>query len=221
VHSWTGVKIPVQRIAEELKERNAERDPADRALLCLDGVHGLGVEDVDLSELGCHFFMAGTHKWLFGPRGTGILWGHPDAQDAVTPTIPTFSNEDGWGGRMTPGGFKAFEHQWVVADAFQLHKEIGKGRVAERIHELNRQCKEGLAAMKHVRLYTPMSSDLSAGIVCFDVAGMKAGEVVNRLEERKIVASVTPYAVPHPRVTPGLLNNPAEVDATLAAIRSL
>ncbi len=77
VHSSSGVRLPVARIAAELARLNADRAPTDRALLCVDGVHGLGVEDVTVAVLGCDFFAAGCHKWLFGPRGTGILWGKP------------------------------------------------------------------------------------------------------------------------------------------------
>ena len=74
VHSGTGVKLPDPRqIADALARLNAGRAEADRALLCVDGVHGFGVEDVDLPDLGCDFLAAGCHKWLFGPRGTGGL----------------------------------------------------------------------------------------------------------------------------------------------------
>ena len=52
-----------------------DRDAADRILLCVDGVHGFGAVDVDLPDLGCDFLATGTHKWLFGPRGTGIAVG--------------------------------------------------------------------------------------------------------------------------------------------------
>lgn len=221
VHSWTGIKIPVRRIADGLADINAGRAQQDRVLLCLDGVHGLGVEDTDLPDLGCDFFMAGTHKWLFGPRGTGILWGRPNSQGAVDPTIPTFGDSGSWGGRMSPGGFKAFEHRWAVADAFDLHREIGRSAIAERIRELTQQCKEELARMRHVQLRTPLDPNLSSGIVCFDVDGMSARQVVRRLEQRNIIASVTPYDRPHARLAPGLLNNPAEVEATLEVIRAI
>lgn len=218
VHSSTGLKIPARAIAEVVARANAGRAEADRILFCMDGVHGLGVEADDLSELGCDFFMAGTHKWLFGPRGTGILWGRPGTQGAVGPTIPTFSRQEGWGPRMTPGGFKAFEHQWAMADAFEFHRDLGKEDVGERIHQLARQAKQGLARMDHVRLHTPMGDDLSAGIVCFEVDGLGPEAVVRRLRDRNIVASTTPYSPSYARITPGIVNTPEEVDLTLAAI---
>jgi isopenicillin-N epimerase len=221
VHSSTGLKLPIRQIADAVAQINSSRDQADRALLCVDGVHGLGVEDVTMGDLGCDFLVAGCHKWLFGPRGTGLVWGHPSAWPAAGPTIPTFSGENTPGTAMTPGGFHSFEHRWALAQAFQFHIEIGKSNIAARIHELNRQLKEGLAAMANVRLYTPMDDSLSAGLVCFDVAGLNPRTVVQRLRARGIIATVTPYATSYARVAPGLLNSSDEVETALREIRAL
>ena len=121
VHSSTGVKLPIHALADAVAQANANRDPGDRALLCVDGVHGLGVEDVDLSTLGCDFFVAGCHKWLFGPRGTGVVWGQPRAWPAATPTIPTFSDASTPAGGMTPGGFHSLLQQPGVIVPFGDH----------------------------------------------------------------------------------------------------
>ncbi|PYX05959.1 MAG: aminotransferase [Acidobacteria bacterium] len=234
VHSCTGVKLPLRAIADALKPINADRAEQDRVLLCVDGVHGLGVDGTELPDLGCDFFIAGCHKWMFGPRGTGLVWGTPTAWSAATATIPTFddANYEMWmelrpkapipiGAWMSPGGFHSFEHRWALDRAFQFHQSIGKPRVAERIHSLNRQLKEGLAKMSNIKLYTPMEHELSAGIVCFDVQGMQAQQVVDQLRKKKIIASVTPYKMQYARLSPGLLNSPPEVEAVLAAIREL
>ena len=122
---------------------------------------------------------------------------------------------------VSPGGYQAYEHQWAMIEAFGFHQQIGRKRVAERIHALNEQCKEGLAKMRHVKLYTPRGSTLSAGLICFDVNGMPPKVVVKRLLERKIVASTTPYGISYARLAPSLVNTPQEVDATLRAIRAL
>ncbi len=220
VHSSTGLKLPIRGIAEALATINAQRDESERVLLCVDGVHGIGVENVTMADLGCDFFCAGTHKWLFGPRGTGIVWGTSDAWARVAPTIPSFSG-GGAAGAFTPGGFHSFEHRWALAQAFQFHQSIGKAQVADRIHELNRQLKQGLATMSHVTLYTPMSDALSAGMVCFDVDGMTPAAMVAHLRSRGIIATTTPYRPSYARVAPGLFNNPAEIDTVLAEIRAL
>ena len=81
--------------------------------------------------------------------------------------------------------------------------------------------KEGLARMPRVQLYTPSDENLSAGMVCFDVKGMKPGEVVERLLAQRIVASTTPYRVSYARLACNILNTPQEIETTLRAIREL
>jgi selenocysteine lyase/cysteine desulfurase len=223
VHSSTGVKLPVRAIADALAEANRDRDPADRVLLCVDGVHGLGVEPAGPAALGCDFLAAGTHKWLFGPRGTGLLWARRSAWGAVGATIPSFDRRGGrgFGGAMTPGGYHSFEHRWALGEAFRFHLAIGKQRVAARTREQATQLKEGLRALRHVRLATPMSAELSAGIVCFEVDGYAPNEVVGRLADAKVMASVTPYDNPLVRLGPSIVTGPEDVERALRAVHSL
>ncbi|HEY7129878.1 MAG TPA: aminotransferase class V-fold PLP-dependent enzyme, partial [Nitrospira sp.] len=118
VHSSTGLKLPIAEMARAIEKLNASRAETDRVILCVDGVHALGVEDFRLSEVGCDFLIAGTHKWMFGPRGTGLVWGHPRAWPVAKAIIPTFDTDayDIWmkaippralppAVYMTPGGF--------------------------------------------------------------------------------------------------------------------
>src|SRR5262249_38326277 len=139
VHSSTGVKLPIRRIADALAPLNAGRDEGDRALFCVDGVHGFGVEPEPVAELGCDFFVAGCHKGRSGRGGPGLVWGSPRAWPHAGPTIPTFSNPRTPGGLMTPGGFHSFEHRWALAEAFRFHEAISRDRIAGRVRELNRQ----------------------------------------------------------------------------------
>lgn len=235
VHSSTGVKLPLPQIAEEIARVNRRRAERRRVFLCVDGVHGFGVEDASVGTLGADFLAAGCHKWLFGPRGTGILWGRREAWAAVRPTIPSFVDGAAWeawmegeeppgpstASRVTPGGFKAFEHLWAVREAFEFHLAIGKASVAQRTHALARQLKEGLSRMPHVRLITPMADELSAGIVCFDVEGLIPPDAVERLLERRVIATFTPYAQTHARLTPCIRNTEEEMEAALRAVRAL
>jgi selenocysteine lyase/cysteine desulfurase len=232
VHSSTGVKTPVKAIAEVVARQNQKRAPERRVFLAVDGVHGIGIENVTMADLGCDFFVAGTHKWLFGPRGTGLIWGKAADWALLRPSIPHFGQAgyEAWmrgtappattADMMTPGGFHSFEHRWALGAAFDFHLTLGKAEVQGRIHELNRQCKEGLAGMKHVTLHTPLAPELSSGIITFEVAGMKPDDVVKRLHEKRVVASTTPYAPSYARLAPGLLNSPEEVASVLALLRT-
>jgi selenocysteine lyase/cysteine desulfurase len=69
---------------------------------------------------------------------------HPEVHDEVetawmenrAPQAPTRAT---W---VSPGGYHTFEHQWAMIEAFRFYHQIGRNRVAERIHALNEQCKE-------------------------------------------------------------------------------
>ena len=226
VHSSTGVKLPLRQIASVL--------PA-RILFCVDGVHGFGVEAATVRELGCDAFASGCHKWLYGPRGTGVLWGNARVRERLRPIVPSFDDGASYGAwlaggvptgtpdgaRLTPGGFHSFEHRWALADAFGFHNAIGRTRVSARVHALARQLQNELGEVRGVRLRTPRSAALSAGLVCFEVAGRSADEVVQALAARRIVASVTPYATRYVRLGPGIVNSRAEVTAAVRAVAAL
>ncbi|WP_281892157.1 aminotransferase class V-fold PLP-dependent enzyme [Phytohabitans aurantiacus] len=225
VHSSTGVKLPVRAIADALRGRGV--------LLCVDGVHGFAAEDADLGALGCDFLVSGCHKWLLGPRGTGLIAGTPAGWQGYQPIVPPFQAESfaAWFGQpgaapppgpaATPGGYHAFEHRWALAEAFDFHKAIGKSRVAARNRELATALKDGLAGVSKVRLVTPKSPELSAGIVCCEVSGVAPGTAVERLRESTVIASVTPYQHSVLRFGATIANDESDVEAALKAVRTL
>jgi selenocysteine lyase/cysteine desulfurase len=234
VHSGTGVKVPVADISQAVEQVNRNRDEDNQILVSVDGVHGIGVEQETLQDLGCDIFIAGTHKWMFGPRGTGLLYATPRARQFLQPTIPPFpplvfsdlsddeiDNRMTWGMQMSPGGFHSFEHRWAVTEAFDMHEKLGKSAVTSRIHMLNRQIKEAMASMPHITMHTPMSDDVSAGMVCFEVDGMSPSEVVARLREQSIVASTTPYTVTYARLSAAIFNTEKEIEQIVSAVHDL
>jgi len=236
VHSSTGVKVPVAQIAEVVARANRGRASADRCLLIVDGVHGFANQDVDIAKLGCDFFATATHKWLFAPRGTGFLWGRKDVWSEMRPTIPTFDPEapepwDAWMNRtplppteakfVSPGGFLAFENLLGVKPAIELHRSIGRDRIAARVRELNGAFREGAASIPGVTLHTPRDPDVSGGISCFEVRGLTAEAVAARLSERRIRTTTSPYKVSYARVGAGIMNFPEEIDTVLREIRAL
>ena len=218
VHSSTGVRLPIADFGAAIADLNQQRDEAHRIRLCVDGVHGFGAVDVDLPDLGCDFLATGTHKWLFGPRGTGIVWGRDWAP--LTELIPTFSGPQG-GARLSPGGYHDFEHRWALSEAFAFHERIGRDRVVARTVVQATALKEGLAGVDGITVVTPADPQVSAGIVCVDVSGMLPANAVLELRERGVVASATPYQQSYLRLGPSIITTPAEVEAAVAAVAEL
>ena len=234
VHSSTGVKTPVRAIAEVVAKANASRGAKEKILLCVDGVHGFGVENAAIPELGCDVFIAGCHKWIFGPRGTGLVWAKSDVWEKIRPQACPFdwqyivAREHGKGpvpkpsgANRSPGGFRAYEHRWALKEAFDYHLSIGKPDIESRIHALAAQCKAGLSAMKHVKMHTPVDQKISSSIVTCEIAGLSVDDAAKKLLGMGIVATTTPYDPSYLRFTPGITNTPEEIDRALDAVRKL
>ncbi|MCP2335933.1 aminotransferase class V-fold PLP-dependent enzyme [Actinomadura rupiterrae] len=232
VHSCTGVMIPLPEIAAMAAEVSARR--GERLLVCVDGAHGFAVEDADVAALGCDFFMTATHKWLFGPRGTGFVWGRRDAWTALDPLIPSFSMPalrgslsgrppDGPPGDLnSPGGYHSYSARWALPAAFAFHHAIGRDRVAQRTRSQAAQLKDGLAGIPHVRVVTPRDPAVSSGIVCCAVDGMEPREAVARLlDEHGVSTGDTPYRESYVRVGPSIVTTPDEVDQAVRAFAAL
>ena len=224
VHSSTGVKLPLRQIADALPER---------VLVCVDGVHGLAAEADTVRSLRCDAFASGCHKWLYGPRGTGVLWAGPRVRELMRPAIPSFDDGESYGAwlagrapsgdpdgaRLTPGGSTPSS-----TAGRSRRPSVPRGdracAVETRIRTLVARLQAGLSDVRGVTSRTPAARSLSAGLVCFDVEGREPADVVARLAARRIVASVTPYARRHVRLGPGIVNTVGDVDAAVRALTS-
>lgn len=234
VHSGTGVKLPIPEIAAAVATANSGRAEADRALLFVDGVHGFGVEDMTVGDLGCDVLVSGAHKWLFGPRGTGLVWASQAAWSIIAPVIPSFDivNFQAWGDGVvpvvdrpgqagSPGGFHTLEHRWALREALDFHLDIGKDRIQERTHGQASQLKAGLAELTGVQVATPMAPELSSGIVCLAFDSLDPFEVVTTLREAGYGVGLTPYRNGYVRVGPSIVTTPEQVDGLVAAVADL
>ena len=228
VYSCNGVKMPIARITELVRIENARRDPgADRLLLCVDGVHGFGVEDATFGALGCDLLVSGCHKWIFGPRGTGVIYGTEAAWSQVVPMVPSFSRKNPSPGRLhSPGGIHAYEHAWALDQAFDFLTPI-KAAVQQRVRDLTRLVKEALKKNpRRYRMRTPDSDDLSSGVICFDVADISASEVFEKFIDPKIKIVLTASwdatdGRSHVRLSVSILNNESDVQDVVGALDAL
>ncbi|TDV53529.1 secreted protein [Pseudomonas helmanticensis] len=219
VHSGSGLKLPIGEIGAIVDKHNRGRSDADRIVYVVDGVHGFGVDNLNFAQMNCDFFIAGTHKWMFGPRGTGIICSRFEDVRYVTPVIPTFSEATAFSTTMTPGGYHAFEHRWALDEAFKLHLKLGKADVEARIHALNSYLKQRLQQRAQIELVTPLSPALSAGFTFFRVKGKDSDKIAAHLMANRVVADAVHRDVgPVIRTAPGLLNDEAQIDRLLAVL---
>jgi len=76
VSNALGTVCPIDKIIEHAKARGIP--------VLIDGAQGVPHLDVDVQALGCDFYAFSGHK-MFGPTGTGVLWGREELLDAMPP----------------------------------------------------------------------------------------------------------------------------------------
>ena len=62
----TGVKLPAAGLCQVARDRGC--------FAVVDGAQSAGAMPVDVAAMGCHAYSASGHKWLMGPKGTGLLY---------------------------------------------------------------------------------------------------------------------------------------------------
>ena len=77
VLSSTGLRMPIAEISLLARTNGA--------LCIVDGAQSVGAIEVDVKKLGCHAYATSGHKWLMGPKGTGLLYLSKDVQDIIRP----------------------------------------------------------------------------------------------------------------------------------------
>lgn len=89
ITSPTGIVLPIRDIVKVAHSYGV--------LVLVDGAHGLGQVDLDLTALNADFYVSNGHKFLCNARGAGIL--HCSARkhrDLLIPTITSWGAKQGF-----------------------------------------------------------------------------------------------------------------------------
>jgi cysteine desulfurase/selenocysteine lyase len=161
------------------------------AKLLLDGCQSAPRMALDMTALGCDFYVFSGHK-LYGPTGIGVLWGRKDLLEAMPP----------WqgGGAMIekvefarstyappPQRFEAGTP--MITEAIALHAAIdyvaeqGPDRLFAHEAALAKTLREELRTLNSVKLFGP---EESAGIVSFAIEGVHPHDLGTILDEEDV-----------------------------------
>lgn len=116
ITSATATIFPVARIASLAKG-------AGIAVL-VDGAHAPGQIPLDVPAIGADWYTGNAHKWLFAPKGCGILWTTPARQAMTLPAVLSHGSESSytaafdWVGTRDLSAWLSFEAAAQAFDSF-------------------------------------------------------------------------------------------------------
>jgi len=190
ISSATGLVYPIASLVALCKERGV--------LSLVDGAHVPGHLSLDIRELGADFYVGNLHKWLFAPKGCGVLWVAPQHRSQVHPVVISHGYGTGLHAEFDWVGTRDFS-AWLSARAGVAFMEaLG----AERVRSHNRQMRrEGAALIREAwGTEAPAPEGMLGALATLDLPCRIPGDaesalaVENALYERhRIVVPVFPF----------------------------
>jgi isopenicillin-N epimerase len=124
ITSATATIFPVARIASAAKR-------AGIAVL-IDGAHAPGHLSLDVPALGADWYTGNAHKWLFAPRGCGLLWTAPSRQTATFPPVLSHGTGQGYTDCFDWIGTRDVTPWLCFEISAMTHEKLGGAALMER-----------------------------------------------------------------------------------------
>jgi selenocysteine lyase/cysteine desulfurase len=213
----TGQVLPVWEIGRLAQEH--------RLWFALDGAQSLAQFPIDIHRTGAHFYTASCHKWLMGPKRTGILWVHRDRLADLSPTVvgaySDASNSLAERRLVLHSGPQRFEYGtqnvaliYGLEAAIDLVQALGLEAIRDHNRALADACLAGLRTIPSVDLLSPSDAASRSAIVTFRVRGRNNREVATALGRRRLrVRSVTEAGLDAVRASFHVCNDQEQVRA--------
>jgi selenocysteine lyase/cysteine desulfurase len=213
VSNSTGIRMPARQLCALAAERDIHAH--------VDGAQTWGALVRDLRTIGCDSYSASAHKWFMGPKEAGVLYIRADRIPAIAPNIVGV----GWGSTAETSAVGARKFETLgqrndavlaaLATALAFHNLIGPAVIEARVYELARALKTGIARLPGAHVITPLSDDLSAGVVVAGFEGRDARDIYERLYSEHHIAAAPTGGL---RLSPHVWVTMADVERILRAV---
>ena len=113
----TGQITPVKAVCEMARKRGIET--------IVDGAHSFAQFQFQQKDLGCDYFGTSLHKWLYAPKGTGMLYVKRDKIAKIWPLMAAESKNVGDIRKFEEIGTHSAAPRLAIGEALLFHNGIG------------------------------------------------------------------------------------------------
>ena len=160
----TGQILPVKKICEMARSKGIET--------IVDGAHAFAQFDFKQADLGCDYYGTSLHKWIYAPKGTGMLY---VKRDKIAKVWALMASED-----KNRNDIRKFEEigthsaamRLAIGEAILFHNAIGGKRKEERLRFLSRYWMNRLKDIPKVGFNTSFDPKQSCAIANFKIDGI-------------------------------------------------
>jgi selenocysteine lyase/cysteine desulfurase len=207
----TGLRMPVAELSALAR--------AHGCIAVVDGAQAAGGIAVDVKALGCHAYATSGHKWLLGPKGTGLLYLSSDLGKTVDP----IALQAGRAAYSDSSGVSSSPSIIGLGAAIDYHVKPGMNRIETHNLGLRNRLYGALRDVPKLRVVSappgPQASPLLSYIL---PASVPALELHNRLRKNHhVVVKVVPVNwFNGQRISMHMFNSDRHVDALVKALKT-
>lgn len=202
----TGQMMPVKAICNVAKSRGIE--------VVVDGAHAFAHFDFKQPDIGCDYYGTSLHKWLFAPKGTGLLYVKRDKIEKLWPLMAADKSQKTDIRKFEEIGTHPAAPRLAIGEAILYHNGIGAKRKEERLRYLSRYWMTKLKDLPNVRFHTSWEANQSCGIANVEIVGIDPGQLGTYLMDKHkiLTAAINHDEFKGIRITPSVYTTLKELD---------
>jgi selenocysteine lyase/cysteine desulfurase len=202
----TGQITPVKAVCEMARARGIET--------IVDGAHSFAQFDFKQSDLGCDYFGTSLHKWLFAPKGTGLLFVKREKIEKLWPLMAAESKQAPDIRKFEEVGTHSAAPRLAIGEALLFHNGIGGKRKEARLRYLSRYWMNRLKDIPKVRFNTSFDPSQSCAIANVQIEGIDQYKIGSYLfdKHRIFTTPILHEEFTGIRITPNVYTTLGELD---------
>jgi len=160
----TGQILPIKKICDMARARGIET--------IVDGAHAFAQFDFKQADLGCDYYGTSLHKWIYAPKGTGMLYVKKDKISKVWALMASEDRNKNDIRKFEEIGTHSAAMRLAIGEAILFHNAIGGKRKEERLRYLSRYWMNKLKDVPKVGYNTSFDPKQSCAIANFKIDGI-------------------------------------------------
>jgi len=202
----TGQITPVKAVCELARAKGIET--------IVDGAHSFGQFDFKQKDLGCDYFGTSLHKWLFAPKGTGLLFVKRDKIEKLWPLMAAESKQAPDIRKFEEIGTHSAAPRLAIGEALLFSNGIGGKRKEARLRYLSRYWMNKLKDVPKIRFNTSFDPNQSCAIANVKIEGLDQSAIGTYLfnRHRIFTTPIVHEEFTGIRITPNLYTTLNELD---------
>lgn len=202
----TGQITPVKAVCDMARAKGIET--------IVDGAHSFAQFNFQQKDLGCDYFGTSLHKWLYAPKGTGLLYVKRDKIEKLWPLMAADAKQSSDIRKFEEIGTHSAAPRLAIGEAMLFYNGIGGKRKEARLRYLSRYWMNRLKDVPKVRFNTSFDPQQSCAIANIEIVGIDPSAIGAYLfnKHRVFTTPIKHEEFKGLRITPNVYTTLGELD---------